>query len=415
MGARANLLTAAIDVQPGDEATSSVQVRNAGNVVDEFRFEVVGLDPTWAKVEPEVLPLFPGDEGTVIVHVTPPRLPTTPVGHLPFGVKVVSREDPESTVVEEGTLNIGPFSEISAELVPRSSRGRWGATHDLAVDNRGNTTYEAALSANEPNGLLRTTVKPPSISAPPGSAVFAKVQLQPVKRFFRGHPKTHPFQAQVEHEGADPITLDGTMVQEALLPAWTLKALAGLVALALLGLILWLTLVKPQIKSAAKDQVNHQLTAAGISVPASTSPSSAASGGNKAGGAKSGGASGSSSAGGGAAAGTGTAGAAVSGASIDGRLSITGNGTANYQVPAGHVLQLTDIVLENPNGDPGTLVIARSGTVLLQLSMANFRDLDYHFVSPVIFPAGSSLQLITSGCTTACSPGVYYSGYLPVT
>jgi hypothetical protein len=52
---------------------------------------------------------------------------------------------------------------------------------------------------------------------------------------------------------------------------------------------------------------------------------------------------------------------------------------------------------------------------LLQLSMSNFRDLDYHFVSPIVFHSGSQLQLITAGCTTACSPGVYYSGYLPAT
>jgi hypothetical protein len=202
------------------------------------------------------------------------------------------------------------------------------------------------------------------------------------------------------------------MVQEALLPSWAPKALAGLLALAVLAGILWLSLVKPQIKSAAKNQVNKQLTAAGISVPSSSSPGSAASGGTKAGGgASSLGGTGSGASG----TGTGASGATVSGSSIDGRLTITGNGTANYLVPAGHVLQLTDVVLENPNGDPGTLVIARNGGVLLQLSMANFRDLDYHFVSPIVFPAGSSLQLITSGCTTACSPGVYYSGFLPAT
>jgi hypothetical protein len=153
------------------------------------------------------------------------------------------------------------------------------------------------------------------------------------------------------------------------------------------------SLIKPEIKAAARDQVTRQLTAAGGAGAAK--PAAATASGAPA-----------------TAPATGSA-TSANGPPVDGRLAITGNGTAPYSVPAGKTLELTDIVLENPNGDSGSLIIARSGTVLLQLSMANFRDLDYHFVAPIVFRAGSQLQLITAGCTTACSPGVYFSGYLP--
>src|ERR1700730_8487703 len=161
MGAGVNLLTAALAVEPGAEQTARLQVRNTGSVVDEFSFEVVGPAAAWTTVDPEVLPLFPGDEGTVTIRMAPPRLPTTPAGEAPFGVKVISREDPEGSVVEEGTVTIAAFSEVTAELTPRTSRGRRGAIHSLAVDNRGNTTLDARLSANEPDGLLRSSVAPP--------------------------------------------------------------------------------------------------------------------------------------------------------------------------------------------------------------------------------------------------------------
>jgi hypothetical protein len=409
MGAVANLSTAALDVEPGAEATVGLQVRNTGSVVDEFRFEVVGPTAEWTTVDPVVLPLFPGDEGTVTALVAPPRLPTTPAGELPFGIKVNSREDPDGSVVEEGTVTVAAFSDVTAELVPRTSRGRRGAIHNLAVDNRGNTTLEARLSANEPNGLLRSSVVPPAISVPPGTATFAKVRLRPVKRFLQGPSKSHPFQARVEAEGAVPLVLDGAMLQDPLLPSWAMKALALVAAAVIVAAVLWLALVKPQIKAAAKDQVNKQLTAAGVSVPASSANTPAGAGAKAPAGGATG--SGGTNPSGGAATGplTGTA----NGPPVDGRLAITGNGTTPYVVPSGHTLELTDIVLENPNGDPGNLIIARSGQVLLQLSMANFRDLDYHFVSPIVFRAGSQLQLITAGCTTACSPGVYFSGYLP--
>ena len=49
----------------GAEVTARLQVRNTGRVVDEFSFEIVGRASEWTTVDPAVLPLFPGDEGTV--------------------------------------------------------------------------------------------------------------------------------------------------------------------------------------------------------------------------------------------------------------------------------------------------------------------------------------------------------------
>ncbi len=238
------------------------------------------------------------------------------------------------------------------------------------------------MSANEPEGLLRTSVAPPAISAPPGSATFAKVRLRPVKRFMRGPSKTHGFEARVEGDAIDPVVLDGTMLQDPLVASWLLKTVALLAAVAVVAVVGWVALIQPHINEAVKSQVTKQLAAAGAAPGSATAAQTPAAG-------------------------------AGAGTPVDGRLAITGNGTAPYTVPAGHTLQLTDIVLENPNGDAGSLIIARSGTVLLQLSMANFRDLDYHFVAPMVFGPGTQLQLITAGCTNACSPGAYFSGYLP--
>ena len=279
-------------------------------------------------------------------------------------------------------MTVAAFSELTAELVPRTSRGRTRALHNLAIDNRGNTAVDVRVSANEPEGLLRTSVAPPAISAPPGSATFAKVRLRPVKRFMRGPSKTHGFEARVEGDAIDPVVLDGTMLQDPLVASWLLKTVALLAAVAVVAVVGWVALIRPHINEAVKSQVTKQLAAAGAAPGSATAPQTPAAG-------------------------------AGAGTPVDGRLAITGNGTAPYTVPAGHTLQLTDIVLENPNGDAGSLIIARSGTVLLQLSMANFRDLDYHFVAPMVFGPGTQLQLITAGCTNACSPGAYFSGYLP--
>ena len=73
---------------------------------------------------------------------------------------------------------------------------------------------------------------------------------------------------------------------------------------------------------------------------------------------------------------------------------------------------MTDILVENSAGDTGNVTLARSGVPIMQWSMANFRDLDYHLVAPIIFTASQQLQMTISGCTDVCQPGVFYSGYM---
>lgn len=93
----------------------------------------------------------------------------------------------------------------------------------------------------------------------------------------------------------------------------------------------------------------------------------------------------------------------------DGRLEIGGD--ESFLVPEGQTLSITDLILENPDGNTGRLSIGRNDTVLLEVGLENFRDLDYHFVSPIVFRAGQRLVL-RAECAdaAACSPALYYVG-----
>ena len=104
---------------------------------------------------------------------------------------------------------------------------------------------------------------------------------------------------------------------------------------------------------------------------------------------------------------------AASGVTVNGTSQASGNGTQNvYKVPSGHVLQITDLLVENSAGNTGTIAIARSGTTLMEWSLANFRDLDYHWIAPTVFGPGSTLQVVVTACPSTCTPGIYYAGTL---
>ena len=82
----------------------------------------------------------------------------------------------------------------------------------------------------------------------------------------------------------------------------------------------------------------------------------------------------------------------------------------------GNVFAVTDIVLQNPTGDIGTVQITRDTKVLMTSALENFRDLDLHFVAPYMFRPGESL-IMTIACTTpgpgstSCTTSASFGGF----
>ncbi len=399
MGAIANLGTRSVAVAPGAQASADIRVRNNGTVVDQFTLEVLGDASAWSTAEPPVVSLFPGAEQSIRITFRPPRTSDVPAGTMAFGIRVLSQEDPAGSVVEEGALEIGAFSDTSAELAPRTSRGRTGATHDLAVDNRGNVPLNATITGIDPDRTLGFDIKPPSIVADPGIAAFAKVGVKPRQRFWRGQPKTRSFQLQLDSPGQPPVLVGGSMLQESILPSWFLKALL-LLLVALVALILiWVQFVRPVIVSTAQERTDQALVKAGIPLPVDNGQGQNGNGGqptptpppgqtNP------------------PPAPTPTPGAATTQTPRDGRL-VANSGSVT---PAdGRTLNITDLVFSNPDGSTGALRLQRAGQDLMVLRLENFRDLDFHFVTPIVVGDGQKLSLVCEGpCENA---GLYYSGY----
>jgi hypothetical protein len=398
MAATATLATKAITVTPGGEAVSEVRIRNSGTVVDQFTLEVLGDASAWAIVEPAVIPLFPGAEAVARIRFKPPKSSSVPARAVPFAVRVKSREDARASLVEEGVVEVGPFNDTFAELIPRTAKGRARAHARLALDNRGNVRINARLTAADPDRKLNFTITPPALSSEPGTASFASVRMSPRQRFLTGPPKTNPYKVIVHQDGLPTITVDGTMQQEGLIPPWALPALIGLAALALVLVLLWFLVLRPTIQSAATAAVAPQVSAASSAAAAVQSAAAGRTG----------------SAGGGA-----TGVNPFGGDAYAARLG----GGGHLAIPGadGSGLSVTDLVFENPNGLTGDLKLLRFNAkanqeqVLLQLKLENFRDLDFHFITPLIFQKSDEMRLTCrpdpAQENIACDAYVYFSGY----
>ncbi|BCJ31904.1 hypothetical protein Asera_60120 [Actinocatenispora sera] len=428
MAAVVRLTEGNVTAEPGSEASCSVRIRNAGPVVDRFAVELVGAARGWTDVEPSVVSLLPGAEDQVVLTFRPPRSSAVGAGSMPFGVKVRSSEDPESSRVEEGELTVQPFTDLGAELIPRTSRGSRTGRHELVVDNNGNHPLTVEIHAADPDRLLDFRIAPALLDLAPGTATFIKLRAQPTRRFLRGDNRTLPFQAFVTAPDVEATTADGAMLQHALLPKSTMKAVALALAVVTALVVLWFTVLKPQVHSEATKAVQQQsaqLSAEANSAKqhaaeAQAQASRAARSAQQAGASPSGGASPTPSGARGAAAGT--LENSDSKTAIDFRITTSvapgrpgSFTTASHDQPKKTVLWITDMVLQNPQGDTGTLQVRRGRIVLFEFGLANFRDLDYHFVQPLRFTRTDRVTLAVD-CqnpgATKCTPSAYLDGQL---
>jgi len=391
MGATASLEERAASVQPGSEAVIKLRVENSGRVVDQFELTVLGDAAAWTVVEPPVLPIFPGQSATATIHFRPPRTAGTLAGGIPFGIRVGSHEDPGGSTVEEGVVTVGSFTDTAADLVPKNSRGQRSATHELALDNRGNALVHAAFTAIDPNGSLRFQFQPPEVDVNPGRAAFARLRVRPNSGFMTGPPRSHPFQVQVAPAGEKPILIDASMIQEPLFAPWMRTVALGLVGLIIAGALLWFLAIKPGIESTAKAAVKDPLAQQSAAI-AQLQQKTGGGGGQPTPSASPG---------------PGTGG---SNSSTGFSRRLTG-ASPSYKVPAATTLFVTDIIFQNPNGESGQITLQRDGGALLVEDLQNFRDLDFHFVTPITANAGQTLNL-SSNCSTTCpNAAVYLDGY----
>ena len=204
-------------VEPGGTVASEVTVRNVGEVVDRYAVQVLGDAAPWTTVDPPSINLVPAAEGTVQVLFTPPRRPDVAAGVRAFRLVASSSEDHQATAFADGTVNVGPYREVSSELSPQVVEGRHG-TFEVGLVNRGNVPVDVAIEAADAQQALVLRVAQPQVSVPPGGGARVAVQARPRNGSLSGQPRHFPLRI-VTRTGSDaPTAMDARLVYKPLLP-----------------------------------------------------------------------------------------------------------------------------------------------------------------------------------------------------
>lgn len=373
-------------------------VVNLADTTDAFVLTPSGMAAAWTTIEPATLTLFGGTQQVVAVEVRPPMLPSTTAGPNLLSVRIVPHSDPDDVRGAETTIVIGGSHSRRLDVLQPAQRGRLGATFEMMLENRGNTPASCRLRVIDPSGRVEGEFDPPAAGVEPGASTLIRLKLRAKGLQWERRARTLPFRIDADQTGSPTATAEATFVQVPMVPERVVGRLIAAAGVLALIALCWVAVVRPAIRDAADEAVGDLQPATastistGITNPGDTVAPTLAPIDDE---------------------GQPTlipfAPIAAQGETIEQR----------YAVPAGQVLHLTDLIVQNPNTDQGSLTIQRNEVVLFTYRLDNiFSDVFVPLVTPIEFLTGQDLIIIVTcvgvGDQTVgtCAPKVTASGLL---
>lgn len=222
-----------VEVAPGESGSITLAVTNTSSVIDAFRVQVFGLDPSWITVVPDHLSLFPGQTEHVDIHVLLP--PDYPASHRTLAVNVTSTDDPDAFSLNQVELEVQPRNVVGVRLDPVMITGGGSARFGMVVSNEGNAGVIANGYAVDPEDLATFEFAPANVFVAPGQEQVIEVTASGGRAWFgQMRPRTFTFGVETDHR----VETLGTFVQRPRIGRWMLSLLGLLTAAAVFAMVL---------------------------------------------------------------------------------------------------------------------------------------------------------------------------------
>ena len=396
MAAQAWFSTSDTEVAPGSVAVVRLTVANLSASTDTLTIVPSGLAAAWTTVRPASVTLFGGSQQEVELRVAPPLHSGATAGPSLLSVRVVPHSDPNETCAAETTIHVAATHQRTLTLLQPVLSTRRQADYELLLENRGNAQATCRLQFVEPTGRVTGEFDPASITVPPGTSGLVRLRVRANRSLWARQSRTVSFQVEAEQPGSVTLSTQGTFVQTPVLADRVLPRVATVMAVLAIVFGGWFGLVRPAIDDAAEQAVVD----AGSSIGRGGSSNSGVSGNSSQ---------------------IVVAEAAGDITNFVLRLEVNAgsDGTDEFVVPDGQRLLITDIVVQNPYLDQGTLQVLRDDEALATFGLANvFADVGMPLVTPIELFAGQRLVAALS-CTGVgdpvvgqCNPSILISARL---
>jgi hypothetical protein len=175
-----------LEITAGQPAHFRVGVVNTSTVIDAYRLQVYGLDPSWVEVTPARLSLFPDDTADVDVVITLPE--DYPAASRSLAVHAQSDNDPSDFALAQVNVVIAPKPRVSLRIDPVSVVGGSHADFALVVTNEGNTPVRITPDAVDPEAKVAFSFAPGESELLPARSDVIQSRVKGGRPWF-GQPK----------------------------------------------------------------------------------------------------------------------------------------------------------------------------------------------------------------------------------
>ncbi|HZI43709.1 MAG TPA: hypothetical protein VFD53_00730, partial [Ilumatobacter sp.] len=295
----------------------------------------------------------------------------------------------DESTVSETIIDVSAFDDRRITVLQPLQRGRRRATYEFLLENHGNNLASCRLHLVDASQRVDGSFDPPAVGVGPGSSGLVRLKLRAKRSFFRRAERQVDFEIEATEPEHDPATGRATLIQPPTIPARTIGRVA--LALAAIALVIgaWYWVVRPEIRDAADRAVADRVeefaptestiaTTTTTTLPAEEDDDPAAV-------------------------------PATIGEPASYRIAvdvgITQERSESIQVPPDSQFLMTDLVLQNPNGDLGAAQLLRNGDVLYtwDLGAMNSANEFQPRVSPLPFAPSDNIVLAVT-CEAAGKP-----------
>jgi hypothetical protein len=197
-------LHATEEIGPGGNRRIVLTVTNSGEIVDQYKLSLTGLQEDWYTLVPQSVSLFPGANARVELTLSPPSGKDGRAGDYPFSVTASSSSQAGESTSAEAELRITAEGKPGMEVRPLRAEGRT-ASFRVTWKNPSNVPVNIELAVRDAEDGLRTFINPVgSVPVPPGEERTVQVTVRPRRRETVGQP--HPY--DLEFLGLRPGTED---------------------------------------------------------------------------------------------------------------------------------------------------------------------------------------------------------------
>jgi hypothetical protein len=372
-----------ISVRPGESTSLALSVENLGEHTETYTLLPTGLTASWTTITRPNVTLFGGSRDVIEVVVRPPAIHTTSAGPTAAAVRVIPSHAVDDTVIAEATLDVGAFDDRRIAVLQPLQRARRRATYEFMVENHGNNLASCRLHLVDPSHRVDGSFDPPAVGVAPGSSSLVRLHLRAQRGYFRRADRQLDFDLEASQPEHEPALGHAALIQPPTIPGRMLMRALGVAAVVVALALAWVTIVRPELRDAADRAVEDRLEDSDTDVPGAVPDGTGAS-----------------------VPGTvpSTAPVTVAPPPRDGvplatrlpaSVGVGLSAPVSYTVPAGSRFDVTDVVLQNPNGDLGAAVLLRNAEPLYQWDLGAMTGPNEFQprITPIPFAPGDAIVL----------------------